>query len=134
MTTSPKKSFTKSERLKSKKQIGLLFKNRQSTGMYPLRLFWAETDIQQPLYPVKITFSVSKKTFKQAVKRNFYKRLMREVYRQHKHILHQKLQKEKKTINILLLYVGKDDSNYELIEKKYLLLIDEFLAKLIDAK
>ena len=59
---------------------------------------------------------------------------MREVYRQHKHILHQKLQKEKKTINILLLYVGKDDSNYELIEKKYLLLIDEFLAKLIDAK
>ena len=102
--------------------------------LYPLRLFWAETDIQQPLYPAKITFSVSKKTFKQAVKRNFYKRLMREVYRQHKHILHQKLQKEKKTINILLLYVGKDDSNYELIEKKYLLLIDEFLAKLIDAK
>ncbi|MCH2023019.1 MAG: ribonuclease P protein component [Saprospiraceae bacterium] len=134
MSLSPKKSFTKSERLKSKKQIGLLFKNKQSIGIYPLRIFWAETDIQQTSYPAKATFSVSKKTFKKAVKRNFYKRLMREVYRKHKHILYQKLQKEKKTINLLLLYVGKDDSNYELIEKKYLLLIDEFFSKLMVKK
>ncbi|MDC0231258.1 ribonuclease P protein component [Aureispira] len=131
MSTSPKNNFSKSERLKSKKQIGLLFKNRQSIGMYPLRVFWAETDTQQPLYPAQVTFSVSKKTFKQAVKRNFYKRLMREVYRQNKHMLYQKLQKEKKSINLLLLYVGKEDSNYELIQKKYLHLIDELFAKLI---
>ena len=34
--------FPKAERLKSRKQIGELFKNRQSVGAYPLRVFWAE--------------------------------------------------------------------------------------------
>ncbi len=122
--------FRKEEHLKSRKQIDLLFRNRQSLGAYPLRLFWAETS--EPLsIPVQVGFSVSKRTFKQAVKRNRHKRLMREVYRLNKHDLHDFLISNDKKINLMLLYVGKESGNYQRIEKKFLQLIDKLKKELL---
>ena len=123
-------TFNKAERLKSRKQIGLLFKNRQSVAVYPLRLFWADTENTECDFPAKMAFSVSKKTFKQAVNRNRYKRLMKEIYRLHKHHLYGNLKKETKSVNLMLLYVGKEEFDYSKLEKCYLKLMDKFIAKL----
>jgi ribonuclease P protein component len=130
MNSKLKFTFKKAERLKSRKQIGLLFKNRQSIAVYPLRIFWADTEDAENEFPAKMAFSVSKKTFKQAVNRNRYKRLMKEIYRHHKHELYDNLTKETKSVNLMLLYVGKEEFDYSKLEKCYLRLIDKFLAKL----
>lgn len=123
-------TFSKQEHLKSRKQIELLFKSRQSVGVYPLRIFWAETTPNDSPYPVAISFNVSKRIFKQAVKRNRHKRLMREAFRLHKHQLYQKLNKETKQLNLMLIYVGKETANFATIEKKYLRLMDKLLQQI----
>jgi ribonuclease P protein component len=123
--------FTKQERLKSKKEIEILFSNRQSVGAYPLRVFWAEAEQIEPSpYRAKMAFNVSKKTFKQAVKRNRYKRLMREIHRLHKHKFYKKLEEETKTLHLMLIYVGKGTCDFATIEKKYLQLMDKLLKQI----
>lgn len=127
-------TFSKEERLKSRKQIGLLFKNRQSVGSYPLRIFWAETEQEEAKYPVAISFSVSKRIFKRAVQRNRHKRLMLEAFRLHKHKLYKKLHLEEKTLNLMLIYVGKEPADFATVEKKYLKLIDKLLDQIATKK
>lgn len=126
----PSNTFSKEERLKSRKQIGLLFKNRQSIGAYPLRIFWAETTPNHSPYPVAISFSVSKRVFKQAVKRNRHKRLMREAFRLHKQDLYSFLKQENKQLNLMLIYVGKEAVDFATIEKKYLRLIHKLMHQI----
>ena len=123
-------TFTKAERLKSQKKIGRLFKERQSIGAYPLRIFWAETEHEENEYPASMAFSVSKKTFKHAVKRNRYKRLMREVHRLNKHKLYQQLEDCNKSVDLMLLYVGKEPHDFSTIERKYLRLIDKLISQI----
>lgn len=122
-------TFDKAERLKSRKQIGLLFETRKSIGAYPLRIFWTETT-PSPDSPVQIGFSVSKKTFKQAVKRNRYKRLMREAHRLNKHTWYPKLISQNKNIHLMLLFVGKEASDFETIQRKYLNIVQKLLLEI----
>lgn len=119
-------TFTKAERLKSQKRISRIFKHRQSVGAYPLRVFWAETEHQSDS-PAATAFSVSKKNFKRAVKRNRFKRLMREVHRLNKHQLYNALEQQEKTLDLMLVYVGKEEHNFAMIEKKYGRLIKKLL-------
>ena len=80
-----KYSYSKKEKLKSKKTIELLFKEGDSVSDFPLRLVWLETSFDDGSQ-IKTAVSVSKKHFKTAVDRNRVKRLMREAYRLNKHI------------------------------------------------
>ena len=80
-------SFSKDEKLKSRKAIASIFIKRLSIGAYPLRFFYLNKEIENSTSPVKVGFSVSKKLYKRAVDRNRLKRLMREVYRHEKHAL-----------------------------------------------
>jgi ribonuclease P protein component len=63
--------YPKKEKLKSKKTIELLFTEGKSVAKYPLRLVYSKTQNQEE----KLLFgvSVSKKHFKNAVDRNYYK-------------------------------------------------------------
>jgi ribonuclease P protein component len=79
-------TYPKSERLKSKTTIDLLFSTGKSVSKYPLRLVYIPVDLPEE-EPIKMGVSVSKKYFKKAVDRNYFKRVLRETYRLNKHLL-----------------------------------------------
>lgn len=123
-------TFQKSERLKSRKQIGRLFQQRQSVGAYPLRLFWGVREGVESAHPVSIGFSVPKRLHKRAVHRNRQRRLMQEVFRLNKEHLYPHLEEKGLMLNLMLVYVGKEAADFETLERKYRRLIAKLLTAL----
>jgi ribonuclease P protein component len=78
--------YPKSERLKSKNTIDLLFSKGKSVSKYPLRLVYVQLE-NEAKADIQVGVSVSKKYFKKAVDRNYFKRVLRETYRINKHLL-----------------------------------------------
>ena len=97
-------TFTREERLKSRKAIGRLFSAGQSFMAYPLRVVWQE---EPAPVGIQVAVSVSKRTFKTAVQRNLLKRRIKEAYRQHKHELYEKL--AGRNVVFMLVYVAKEE-------------------------
>ncbi len=106
-------TYPKNEKLKSQKTIDLLFSKGKSVTKYPLRLVYVETNDE--LEKLKFGVSVSKKHFKNAVDRNYFKRVLRETYRLNKHIIHESLTK---SYAIMFFYQTKDKLAYAEIEEK----------------
>ncbi len=117
-------TYPKSEKLKSKNTIDLLFSEGKSVAKYPLRLVYVEGDFGENI-PLKIGVSVSKKHFKLAVDRNYFKRVLRETYRLNKHLI---LENMDKPYAIMFLYQSKDRLTYEEINLKTIQLFTKFLA------
>lgn len=119
-------NYPKNEKLKSKITIGLLFSEGKSVSKYPLRLVYhsgALGDDQQ----LKVGVSVSKKYFKKAVDRNYFKRVLRETYRLNQHLLKNHLNEP---YALMLFYQSKDRLNYEEINSKTIQLFEKFLAQI----
>ena len=110
----PDFSFKKAERLCSKKQIEKLFSEGNSFLYYPLKVVYTDIDFPEP-FPAKAAFSVSKKRFKNAVRRNLIKRRMREAYRLNKHLLILDENSSKKAV--FFIYIGKEILDFQAIEK-----------------
>ncbi len=68
--------YSKSEKLKSKTEIDLLFKKGKWVTVGNIRMIYTPSESS-----TKVGVSVSKRYFKKAVHRNRVKRLLREVYR-----------------------------------------------------
>ena len=81
--------------------------------------------------PLKIGVSVSKKHFKLAVDRNYFKRVLRETYRLNKHLLLENIEKK---YAIMFLYQSKDRLNYEEINTKTIQLFEKFLTAIKNEK
>ena len=90
---------------------------------YPLRLVYIEGDFGEGI-PIKMGVSVSKKHFKKAVDRNYFKRVLRETYRLNKHLL---LDNLAMPFSFMFLYQSKDRLPFEEINKKTIQLFDKFL-------
>lgn len=82
--------------------------------IYPVKVVFLET-VSNDDYPAKAGFSVSKKNFQKAVKRNLLKRRMREAYRINKSGFYENL-KEKK-LDLMFIYVARDILPFVTIEK-----------------
>jgi ribonuclease P protein component len=109
-------TYERSERLKSAKIIGSLFREGNSFAAYPLRVVWAPTQAG-PAGRATMAVSVSKKRFKTAVARNRVKRLMREAYRLHKHMLYEQLEARNEHLSIMISYIGQEILTYKEVEK-----------------
>jgi len=121
-----KLTYPKSEKLKSKNTIDLLFSEGKSVGKYPLRLVYVAGDFGENV-PIKMGVSVSKKYFKKAVDRNYFKRVLRETYRLNKNRL---LDPLNQPYAFMLLYQSKDRLSYEEINTKTIQLFEKFLTTL----
>lgn len=115
-------TYPKSEKLKSKTTIDLMFREGKSVSKYPLRLVYAKSTFgANPEF--KIGVSVSKKYFKKAVDRNYFKRVLRETYRLNKNLLRENLQEP---YSFMLMYQTKDRLSYEEINQKTIQLFEKF--------
>lgn len=118
-------TFTKEERLCSKKLIDALFKNASSLVVFPFRLMWVEA-ILQSKFPAQIVISVPKRNFPRAVDRNKIRRQTREAYRKKKDVLYDFLQSKKIQCATMLMYIGKTSCDYHEIESKTEVILHRF--------
>ena len=120
-------SYPKKHKLKSKTSIDLLFSKGKSVSKYPLRLVYAVADEKlMDGEMMKIGVSVSKKYFKNAVDRNYFKRVLRECYRHNKNILLDKIQKN---YSIMFFYQSAERLSFEEINAKTIRLFEKFLSE-----
>jgi ribonuclease P protein component len=99
-------SYNKFEKLKSRKQIELLFAKGKSISAFPVKVFYLPVD-HTPVHPVQVGVGVSARNFKKAVYRNTIKRRMREAYRLHKLPLHEHLAVQQKSVAVFILWIDK---------------------------
>lgn len=116
-------TYPKNEKLKSKRTIDLLFSEGKSVSKYPLRLVFVENPSEEKEL-IKMGVSVSKKYFKHAVDRNYFKRVLRECYRLNKHILIENIEKP---YAFMFFYQSKDRLTYQEINEKTIQLFKKFL-------
>lgn len=117
-----KYTYPKQERLKSRNTIDRMFTEGKSVSKYPLRLVYVPLPEGETS---KVGVSVSKKHFKKAVDRNYFKRVIRETYRHHKHILHDRINTP---YAFMFLYQTKDKLTFEEINTKTIQLFEKFAA------
>ena len=123
-------TYSKNEKLKSKTIIDSLFDEGKSVSKYPLRLVYIPIDIinfkhfDDTNSTIKMGVSVSKKYFKKAVDRNYFKRVLRETYRLNKHLL---LDNMEKPFAFMFFYQTKDRLSYQEINEKTIKLFEKFI-------
>lgn len=118
-------SYSNKEKLKSKKLIEKLFAEGNVVSAFPLRLIYLKGRGVN-----KVGVSVSKRNFKNAVDRNRVKRLLREAYRHNKNML---IDNNIDRYALMILYIGKDLPEYDLVNKKTEALFSKFLDKTSDS-
>lgn len=121
-----KNTYPKQEKLKSKTTIDLLFSEGKSVSKYPLRLVYVPVT-DENAEKLKIGVSVSKKHFKKAVDRNYYKRVLRETYRLNKQLLTDNLDQP---YAMMFFYQTKERLTYQEIQEKTVQLFEKFIAQI----
>ncbi len=114
--------YPRTEHLKQKSAIEMLFAEGKSVSKYPLRLVY-RLDEEKESTSFQIGLTVSKKYFKKAVDRNYFKRVLRETYRLNQHILREKLIHP---CSVMFFYQTKDRLSFEEINTKTIQLFEKF--------
>ncbi len=117
-----KQTFSKEERLCSRRLISQLFAKGHTFYVKPFRVTW----LQQPPESdslVQVLMSVPKYNFRKAVHRNLLRRRMKEAYRLNKQFLHDSLAGTGIQLVFCITYTAKEIMDYDLIQAKIILLL-----------
>ena len=124
-------TFTKEERLCSRKFIDLLFKNGSSFLLYPFRVSYLLVETPHE-YPVQVVINVSKKRYKRAVDRNLIKRRTREAYRLQKQTqFYESIPDSEQLWLLSIQFVGKKIYDHSFFEKKLAGVFKKLLTTLV---
>ena len=115
------RSFSKNERMSSKKEIDETFKNGITFSQYPFLVKYIDG---KGGTISRVLFSIPKKKVRKAVDRNTIRRRMREAYRLHKQILLQ----AKNNYAIVFMYISDKILPFALIEEKTILSLKRLSA------
>jgi len=110
-------SLSRKERLRGEIRVSKLFTQGKAFISFPLRIVYLEEEKKEDV-SAQVLFSVPKKRFKRAVKRNRLRRQMKEAYRLHKKEFVEFLATKTHTLNIAITYISNDELPYAQIEKK----------------
>jgi len=119
--------FPKEEKLKSEKQIKAIFEKGSSITASPIKLVYLGS--AKASAKIQVAVTVPKKNFRSAVNRNRIKRLLRESYRLHKHIIFNKIEG---SYAFMFLYLGKEIPSYSEIEGSMIKILEKFLKRVND--
>jgi ribonuclease P protein component len=112
-------TFSKNEILRKKKDIKELFENGSSFFMHPFKVLYLS---HQGEKHHQVIFTVSRRTFKNAVDRNLVKRRLREAYRLNKYILSDNTE-AKFSFSIAIIYIGKNVPDFAYINGKLIVIL-----------
>jgi ribonuclease P protein component len=101
-------SLSKSERLKSKKEIDTLFLHGKAFFVFPFKVISMLFDDTSEHENLLFGISVPKRNFKRSVDRNRLKRLTRESYRILKPDLRALLIQQKQSMHVMFIYTHKE--------------------------
>lgn len=116
-----KATYSKEEKLKKKKHIDLLFSEGKTVSKYPLRLVYVA--LKENEVPLEFGVSVSKRYFKNAVDRNYFKRVLRENFRLNKEMIYTAINQP---YAMMFFYQTKERLSYAEIESKTKILFEKF--------
>ncbi len=100
--------FPSSEKLKSKTLIDTLFSEGKSIKVYPVKLIYLPIKNSE-ITTCKTGVSVPKRIFKNAVDRNYLKRLMREGFRKNKYLVESNLSLK---YALMFVYIGRKKADF----------------------
>jgi len=119
----PQRKYTlgKNERLKSRKAIAALFASGKSFSLFPFRVVFTLTEVdvpegEKPHLLVLPAFSVSKRHFSSAVKRNRVRRLMKEAFRLSKISLQEHPLPQTMRLELFLIFQGNELPEYSNVQ------------------
>lgn len=110
-------SLSKNERLKSRKQISLIFSKGKVQKAFPLRLHYILSPLEEGQEVMNVGFVVPKRNCKKAVDRNRYKRRIFEAVRLNRQEIMQKLSESNLHIDVMIVYIHREEPSFTFVEK-----------------
>ena len=126
--SAPPTTFSKNERLCSRKEIERLFANGTAITASPLKLIYILRS-ELPAESCKTMFVVPKRSFRKAHDRNKLRRRIREAFRISKHDLYNNLKEKRIALSMAILYTGKKATDFAVIDKVLKELLQKLMAK-----
>jgi ribonuclease P protein component len=124
-----------SERLKSRKKIGEIFRSGKKMPFPPFLVYYHFHKANGGTLPVlQMGTGVSTKHFKKAVSRNRVKRLIREAYRQQNSALKAALIKGGYEMEIFVIYTDKTLPEYQAVYDKMNVVLQKLVSYLINER
>lgn len=122
----PDRTLHKSEIIRGETTVSKLFAEGRGGFCHPFRYVFRVSDGEG----VKILFSVPKKHFKRAVRRNLLKRRSREAYRLNKNMLVLPVAEKGKGVELALVYSAKEVHDFKAIQNGIRRILAEVVGRL----